>query len=67
VLHPGVAGSRLSEPLGAELRNALLGLEVDVDQPEPVAEAIDPLEVVLRAPEEVAVHRHALRRRPLEL
>jgi hypothetical protein len=45
----------------------LLGVEVDVDQAESVAEAVHPLEVVLGAPEELPVDRYALRRRPLEL
>src|SRR5262249_60570305 len=47
-----------SEPLGAELRDPLLGLEVHVDQPEPIAVAVDPLEVVLGAPVELAVYRY---------
>src|SRR5437899_7014174 len=42
-----VAPGRLAEPLRAELRRALLRLEVHVDQPEAVAVAISPLEVVL--------------------
>src|SRR5262249_32679589 len=58
---------RLAEPLCAELRRPLRRLEVDVDQPEPVAEAVHPFEVVLRAPVEVPVHGHSLRRRPLQL
>jgi hypothetical protein len=41
----GVLAGRLPEPLGAELRLALQGVEVDVDQPEPVAKAVCPLEV----------------------
>src|SRR5262249_15229873 len=57
----------LPEPLRAELKGAFQGVEVDVDQAEPVAEAGEPFEVVLGAPVEVPVHRHALRGRPLEL
>src|SRR5829696_2021220 len=58
---------RLAEPFCAELRNPLLGLEIDVDEPEPVAEAVHPLEVVLGDPEEVTIHRNAVRDRRLEL
>src|SRR5262245_7373132 len=50
----------LPEPFRAEFRLSLERVEVDVDQSEPVAVAVDPLEVVLGAPEEVAVHGHAL-------
>lgn len=50
-------------PLGADLRDPPLRPDVHVDQAGPVSVAVDPLEVVLRAPVEVAVHRHALRRR----
>jgi hypothetical protein len=49
----GVLAGCLPEPLGAELGLALKGVEVDVDQAEPVAEAVHPLEVVLGAPQEV--------------
>jgi hypothetical protein len=49
----GVLAGRLLEPLGAELRLALQGVEVDVDQPEPVAKAVYPLDVVLDAPQEM--------------
>src|SRR5262249_16880966 len=55
------------EPGGAQLRRALLRLEVHVDQPEAVAVPINPFEVVLRTPEEVPLHRHAIGRRTLEL
>jgi hypothetical protein len=54
-LYDGVSLSRLSEPLGAELRPAFQSVEVDVDKPEPVPIAVDPFEVVLAAPEEVPV------------
>src|SRR5215475_10608374 len=66
-LHHRVAPRRLAEPLRADLRRALLRLEVHVDQPEAVAEAIYPLEVVLCAPEEVPIHRYAVCSRTLEL
>ena len=49
----GVLAGRLLEPLGAELRLALQAVEVDVDQPEPVAKAVYPLDVVLGAPQEM--------------
>jgi hypothetical protein len=51
----------LTEPLGAELRDPLQRVEVDIDQPEPAAIAFDTLEVVFGAPEEVPVHRYAVR------
>src|SRR5262245_58236576 len=66
-LNHGVAPGRLTEPLGAELRCPLLRREVDIDEPEAVAVAVEPFEVVLRAPEEIPVDRYALRRRALEL
>jgi hypothetical protein len=44
-----VALCGLPEPFGAEFRDSLLGIEVDVDDPEPIAVPVDPLEVVLRA------------------
>src|SRR5262249_50041499 len=53
----GVAPGCFTEPVGAELRSPLERVEVDVDEPEPVAVAVDPLEVGLRAPGEVAVPR----------
>src|SRR5262245_24099006 len=59
-----VHARRLPEPVCAELRLALERLEVDVDQPEAVAVTVHPLEVVLRAPVKVPVHRYALRARP---
>src|SRR5262249_23632838 len=67
VSHHRVHPRRLSEPLCAELRRPLECLEVDVDQPETVAVAVDPLEVVLGAPVEVAVDRHTVRGCVLEL
>ena len=66
-LTPPRSGGRPRGTTRAELRGPLERLEVDVDQPEPVAEAVHPLEVVLGAPEEVPVHGHALRRGPLQL
>src|SRR5262245_17706263 len=66
-LYDSIAAGRLAKPLRAELWDALLSLEVHVDEPETVSEAVKPLEVVLRAPEEVAVDRHAFRRGALEL
>src|SRR5262249_17423104 len=49
------------------LRRPLLRLEVHVHQPETIAEPLGPLKVVHRAPLEVALHRHAVFGRPLEL
>src|SRR5262249_19085261 len=66
-LHHRVLPRCLPEPLGAELRRPLQRLEVDVDQPEPVAEAVHPLEVVLRTPVKVPVHGNAFRGGPLKL
>src|SRR5262245_32562479 len=66
-LHHHVLPRGDTEPLGAELRDPLLRLEVHVDYPEAVAIPVDPLEVVLRTPEEVPIHRHALGRRTLKL
>src|SRR5215471_11228776 len=63
----GVSPRGLAEPLRAQLWRPLQRLEVDVDQPEPVGEAVHPFEVVLRAPVEVPVHGHALPRHPMEL
>src|SRR5215831_8534720 len=66
-LHHCVLPGRFPEPLSAQLRDSLQRVEVDVDQPEPVAETVNPLEIVLRTPEKVPVHRHAFRSRSLEL
>src|SRR5262245_29735870 len=55
------------KPLRAQLRYALLGLEVHVDQAEAVAVTINPFEVVLRTPEEVSVHGDAIGSRTLQL
>src|SRR5262245_59095009 len=62
-----VAARRLAEPRSTCLRRALLRLEVHVHQPEAVAEAKGPLEVVHRAPLEVALDRHAVGSGALEL
>src|SRR6185312_14228573 len=51
----------------AELWDALLGLEVDVVEPEALLEAEDPLEIVHQAPEEIAAHRRAIGDRALQL
>src|SRR6516162_2702033 len=53
-LHDFVSSRCLAEPFGAELGDPFQAVEVDVDQPEAVAMSCDPLEVVLRAPKEVA-------------
>src|SRR3712207_6294918 len=63
----GVPPRGLPEPFGAELRDPLLGVEVDVDHAEPVAEAGVPLEVVLRAPVEVAVDGDSFGGGPVQL
>lgn len=42
-------------------------VEVDIDQPEPAAVAVDLLEVVLGAREEVPVHRYTVRGGALQL
>src|SRR5262245_63033210 len=62
----GVASCRFTKPLRAQLRRALLGREIHVDQPEAVAVAINPCEVVLRTPEEVSVHGDAVGSRTLQ-
>jgi hypothetical protein len=41
--HDRIAPGRFAEPLRAQLRRAFPRLEVDIHQPEEVAEAIDPL------------------------
>src|SRR5690606_9378003 len=63
----GVPARRLSEPFGTQLRGALEGVEVDIDQPEAGPIAIHPLEVVLRTPKEVPIDRNPLGRGPLQL
>ena len=50
-----------------QLRRALLGGIIDVEEPETGAEAVGPLEIVHQAPMEIAAHRHALGRRALQL
>jgi len=55
------------EPLRAQLRDPLQRVEIHIHDPEPVAEAISPLQIVLGAPQEVVVHRHAVGGRSLEL
>src|SRR5262249_32374241 len=62
-----VAPNRFAKPHRAELRCTLLRFEIHVDEPEPVAESIHPLKVVLRAPEEVPMYRHTVDCRPLKL
>src|SRR3712207_3824089 len=63
----GVLPRTLAEECGAELRRPLLSLEVHVDDPEAVAVAGHPLEIIHHAPLKVALHRHAVGGRPLEL
>jgi hypothetical protein len=46
-IHHRVSSGRFAESFGAALWDSLLGVEVDVDQPEPVGEAVHPFEVVL--------------------
>src|SRR5690606_23300460 len=65
--HDGVLACGLAEPPGAELGRALLGLEIDVDQPEAVAEARGPFEVVHRAPVEIPLDGDAFGGGTLEL
>src|SRR5262252_11096908 len=67
LLRHRVAPRRLAEPRGAQLGCPLQRLEVHVDQPEAVAVAINPFEVVLCAPEEVSIHRDAIGGRALKL
>jgi hypothetical protein len=45
----------------------LLGAIVDVEEPETGSEAVGPLEIIHQASMEIAAHRHALRRRALQL
>src|SRR5262245_15926401 len=66
-LDDGVLAGGVLEPLRTQLGDALLRLEVHVDQAEAVAVAVDPLEIVLGAPVEVAVYRHAFVGCPLEI
>src|SRR5262245_45553728 len=66
-LRNGVPPCRLAKPLRAELRRAFLSLVVHVDQPEAVAKAVDPFEVVLSAPQEIPTHRYAISGRALQL
>src|SRR5215467_11457208 len=54
LLHHPVARGGLAEPHGAQLGRALLRREVHVHEAEAVAVAVDPFEVVHRAPLEVA-------------
>src|SRR5215471_8180678 len=62
-----VARHGLAEPSGTTFRRALLRLEVHMDEPEPIAEAVDPFEVVHQAPVEIALYRHSVSGRALEL
>src|SRR5262245_41818539 len=66
-LHQPVSRSDLPEERCAQLRRALLGGIVDVEESETGAEAVGPLEIVHQAPMEIAAHRHALGRRALQL
>src|SRR5262245_27898641 len=49
-----------AEPCRARFWNALLRLEIGVEQPEAGAKPVEPLDVVHQAPVEVALHRHAV-------
>src|SRR3954464_15501838 len=49
----------VAEPPGARLRRPFLGREVDVDEPEPLAVALGPLEVVQEGPREEPLDRGA--------
>ena len=60
-----VAARDLGEPARAVLRRALERLEVDVDQPEALAVAVAPLEVVHQRPHEVAAQVDAVGDRPV--
>src|SRR5215471_19970499 len=62
-----IAPGNLVKIRRTELGCALLRLEVHVHQPEPITIPVGPLEVVHRAPLEVAFHRHAIIGRPEEL
>ena len=66
-LHDRVAPGCLAGPRDPKLRRTLLRVEVHVNQPEAVAEAGPPLEVVHQAPLEVTLDRNAVGGRPLEL
>src|SRR5438132_14387988 len=66
-LHQLVSHGDLPVERCAQLRRALLGGVVDVEEPETGAESLSPLEIVHQAPMEIAAHRHALGRRPLQL
>src|SRR5262245_46832767 len=66
-LNDGVASCRFPKPLRAQLRYALLRLEVHVDQSEAVAVTINPFEVVLCTPQEVSMHRDTVGGCTLEL
>src|SRR5262245_12331719 len=57
----------LTEEGSAQFGRSLLGLEVDVHDAEPIAEASVPLKIIHRAPLEVALHRDAVGARPLKL
>src|SRR5262245_53910390 len=59
-LHDCVAPRRFTEPLRAQLRRPFLRLEVDIDDPEAVAVAVNPFEIVLGAPEKVPTHRYSV-------
>src|SRR5262249_62245984 len=66
-LHQPVSRGGLPVERCTQLRRALLGGIVDVEQPKTSAEAVGPLEIVHQAPMEIAAHRHALGRRALQL
>ena len=62
-----VGRDHLLVPVERVLRDALLGLVVDVDQAEALLVAVGPLEVVEQRPGVVAGHRHAVLDRAREL
>src|SRR5262245_8331389 len=67
LLRDSIEPRRLAEERRAELRRPLLRAEVHVHQSETIAETCIPLEIVHRAPLEVALHRNAICDRPLKL
>src|SRR5215510_14004699 len=62
-----IAARCFAEERRAQLGRPLQRLEVHIDQPEAIAVDINPFEVVLRAPEEVPIHRYTVGGRTLEL
>src|SRR5262245_28255949 len=67
LLYDCIAARCFAKERRAQLGRPLQRLEVHIDQPEAIAVAINPFEVVLCAPEEVPIHRYAVGGRTLEL